>query len=211
MIPTVRRPLIVVLSLAAVSCAHAKIQNFSADPQQICRGQATTLAWQTVGESTLEADTDMPGMGAVASTGERSVSPSVTTTFTLRVHRGKDEAFARQEVVVYDTAPEVPLSISTEPDGDTAVTARIEVPARNWDDALRITDVSNPSDRAVEASHGGRTVSIAAGATSHAFAGLVMSGSWSLHAGLLPGEVMGDPEHAPPDHLELRVTLDCGN
>lgn len=202
--------LLLILALSLPACARPKIDRFDAAPRRLCRDQTTTLSWAVKGTPVLSADPPVAGTGPVDPEGSLTVSPEVSTVFTLRVERGGKSARANQEVVVYATSPEVPVVIDSEPGPDGGLVAATAVPAADWDDGLRIALVSNDADRPLTVRHGGREAVLASGETSDALAGLVMSGSWELAAGLLPGEVMGDPAHAPPDRLRLRVALDCG-
>jgi hypothetical protein len=208
-----RRVLLGLALLAAVavsSCASPKIIVFAADPQRICQNQTTKLSWSVKGTPVLEAEPTVAGVGPVAATDSLEVAPRETTVFTLRVTRNDKTAFARQEVVVFPTDAVIPIVIATEPDAGGGLIAAIGVPARDWDAALRIATVANASDRAVTVEHGGRQVALAAGEVSSELADLVVSGAWTLRAGLLPLEVIGDPAHAPAEMLRLQVTLSCG-
>jgi hypothetical protein len=211
--PTHRRVLLGLLLMATVaasSCASPKIERFAADPQRICQDQATTLTWSVKGTPVLEAEPPVAGVGPVAATDSLDVSPGETTIFTLRVTRNGKAAYARQEVVVYQTAAAVPLVIATEPDAGGGLVATTTAPAQDWDGALRIATLTNTSDRAVTVEHAGRTVHLAVGGVSTELADQPFSGAWTLRAGLLPLEVIGDPAHAPAEMLRLQATLTCG-
>ncbi|MEX0616908.1 MAG: dockerin type I domain-containing protein [Candidatus Woykebacteria bacterium] len=54
--------------------------NLSASRTSITRGESTTLSWTTYRADTVSIS---PGIGAVAKSGSRSVTPSSTTTYTL--------------------------------------------------------------------------------------------------------------------------------
>jgi hypothetical protein len=196
--------------LAVSSCASPKILQFGADPQRICQDQTMAVSWSVKGAPVLAAEPPVAGLGAVAPEGSLNLSLDETTVFTLHVTRNGKTAFARQEVVVYQTDAVIPIVIATEPDDGGGLVAMTTAPARDWDAALRIATVSNASDRAVAIEHGGRTVDLAAGATTSELADLAVSGDWALRAGLLPGEIIGDPAHAPAEMLRLQVTLTCG-
>lgn len=53
--------------------------SLSADPASIQQGQSTTLTWQTSNASEITID----GLGTVPASGTRTVSPSITTNYTL--------------------------------------------------------------------------------------------------------------------------------
>lgn len=196
-------------TLAMSGCASPKILAFAANPQRICQDQTATLSWSVKGTAVLEAEPPVAGVGAVAAADSLEVSAGETTVFTLRVTRNDKMAFARQEVVVYQTDAVVPIVIATEPADGGGLEATVEAPVRDWDAALRIATVANTSDRPVTIEHGGRQVTLAAGEESAALADVVVSGTWTLRAELLPGEIIGDPAHAPAEMLRVAVTLTC--
>ncbi len=57
------------------------VSQFSAEPSNIQRGQSSTLRWQVSGEVTGVSINN--GVGAVQSTGNRTVNPANSTTYTL--------------------------------------------------------------------------------------------------------------------------------
>jgi hypothetical protein len=59
-----------------------RISQFEAEPGTIQKGQAATLRWAVVGDTTNI--TIAPGIGNVAATGNRQVFPGSSTTYTLR-------------------------------------------------------------------------------------------------------------------------------
>ncbi len=56
------------------------INSFAGVPNSIRSGQSATLSWNVASGTTISID---QGVGAVAATGSRSVSPTTTTTYTL--------------------------------------------------------------------------------------------------------------------------------
>src|SRR5260370_29726241 len=56
------------------------IAQFTAEPDSIERGQASTLRWSVSDATNVTID---PGLGTVQSNGSRQVFPSNTTTYTL--------------------------------------------------------------------------------------------------------------------------------
>ncbi len=180
--PSHRRVVLALLLFAALgtsSCAGPKIVQFSADPQRICQNQSTMLSWSVKGTPVLEAEPPVAGTGPVAATGSLGLPLDQTTVFTLRVTRNGKMAFARQEVVVYETAAAIPIVIATEPDTSGGLIATTTAPAQDWDAELKIATVTNASDRAVTVKHGGREVVLAVGEVTSALADLawVASGS----------------------------------
>src|SRR5690348_3229153 len=61
--------------------AAPAIEQFSAEPGSIQRGQSSTLRWQVNGQTT--SITINQGVGAVQATGNTRVSPTDSTTYTL--------------------------------------------------------------------------------------------------------------------------------
>jgi hypothetical protein len=58
--------------------------------------------------------------------------------------------------------------------------------------------------------HGGKEDTVTPGEEgSAAWQGMPVSGGWEIHTRLSPGEVPGDPQHAPPLHLYLKFSLTC--
>ena len=58
----------------------ARINNFTAEPRSIERGQSATLRWSVANATDISID---EGLGAVQANGTRQVFPSNTTTYTL--------------------------------------------------------------------------------------------------------------------------------
>jgi len=65
-----------------VNPAAPTISSFTASPTTITKGQSTTLSWASTGGTSATIDN---GVGAVATSGTRTVSPAQTTTYTLVV------------------------------------------------------------------------------------------------------------------------------
>ncbi|HUS07100.1 MAG TPA: OmpA family protein [Bryobacteraceae bacterium] len=82
-----------------------RISQFEAEPGTIEKGQAATLRWAVVGETT--SITISPGIGNVAATGNRQVFPSSSSTYTLTATGpgGTDTATAN---VTINAAPAPP-------------------------------------------------------------------------------------------------------
>jgi uncharacterized protein DUF4082/Big-like domain-containing protein/G8 domain-containing protein len=73
---------------------------FSASPTSIASGQSSTLSWSTTNATTVSIN---QGIGAVATSGTRSVSPTVTTTYTLTATNSAGSATATATVTVGST------------------------------------------------------------------------------------------------------------
>jgi len=84
--------------------ARPAINNFSAEPSTIERGQASTLSWS------ISNATDMTisaGIGAIQSQGQRQVFPNATTTYTLTAS-GPGGMDTRSVTVTVTTPPPPP-------------------------------------------------------------------------------------------------------
>jgi hypothetical protein len=76
---------------------------FSADPSTIYPGESSILTWNTFMADTV---TISPDVGAVDPSGSTSVSPAVTTVYTLAAHNTSGGNFAWVTVTV------IPLSVN---------------------------------------------------------------------------------------------------
>jgi peptidoglycan-associated lipoprotein len=63
----------------------ARINNFTAEPQTIERGQSATLSWSVANSTDISLD---QGLGAVAANATRQVFPASTITYTLTARGG---------------------------------------------------------------------------------------------------------------------------
>jgi len=81
----------------------ARINNFSAEPRSIQRGQSATLTWSVANDTNIAIDN---GVGSVQANGMRQVFPSNSTTYTLTASSagGND----MRSVTVEVTAPPAP-------------------------------------------------------------------------------------------------------
>ena len=79
--------------------------SLGASPTSVTAGQASTLSWTTSGATTVSID---QGIGTVAATGSRSVSPSATTTYTVTATNSAGSASAQATVTVTAAPPPPP-------------------------------------------------------------------------------------------------------
>jgi len=86
--------------------ARPAINNFTAEPANIERGQASTLSWSISNATDMSIDR---GVGAVMSTGNRQVFPNATTTYTLSAS-GPGGMAMRSVTVTVSTPPPPPPS-----------------------------------------------------------------------------------------------------
>ncbi len=204
------RAVCVIAVVGSMAACMPKIAAFQADPQQLCMGQSTTLSWQVRGEARLSAQPPLAGVGAVDSVGSRLFAPVETTLFTMTATHQGQEAFAKQEVVVRAMESQQPIVLRTRPVPPDGLVAVETLPPADWDELLRIDTIAGQSPRPLRIVHEGRDVLLPAdGSVSDQLRGTKVSGRWEIHAELLPGEVIGDPAHAPPDRLRLLAHLSC--
>ncbi|MGB7290935.1 MAG: hypothetical protein WBD99_02015 [Thermodesulfobacteriota bacterium] len=197
--------------IVSLTACGPKIISFQASPQRICKGQHTIVSWDVKGGAVLLAEPPTSSTGLTPSSGSQRFRVSETTTFTIIAMRnGKEDAYARQEVVTFAVGDTKEIVIKTKPEGADGLVAIETLRPEVWDDLVRIDTITGQSDRTLRVLHVGLEVNLPAdGSSSDKMRGAKMSGLWEIHAKLLPGEVMGDPARAPPDRLRLLVRLSC--
>jgi peptidoglycan-associated lipoprotein len=79
------------------------VKFFTAEPSTIERGQASSLKWEVTGADTVSIN---QGLGTVSASGNRSVFPSSTTTYTLTASNSGGSV--TESVTVNVTAPAPP-------------------------------------------------------------------------------------------------------
>ena len=96
---------------------HAQILSFTASPNSIQPGQSVTLQWAVINADRILLDR---GIGIVAARDSRTVTPSVTTTYTLTAapYRGATGDTKSVTVTVAGTTP--------APDDSAAASAALE-------------------------------------------------------------------------------------
>jgi hypothetical protein len=82
---------------------------FNADPSEISAGQSATLSWNVSGATTVSIDR---GIGNVALTGSRAVTPIATTIYTLTAtnEAGMSTTATTQVAVTSQTATNIPAT-----------------------------------------------------------------------------------------------------
>ena len=88
----------IIISLLIGTPNPPDIQYFDASLSAIISGQSSTLRWETTNAEVVE----ISGLGRVASTGTRAVSPTGTTTYTLTA---TNEAGRRDAIVLVTVGP----------------------------------------------------------------------------------------------------------
>jgi len=205
---TLRTLCILAVTVSVAACAP-KVVSFKANPRQVCKGQPTTVSWDVKGSTVLLAQPPVAGTGMVPSSGSHNFTLNDTTVFTIKAMRnGYDDDFEEQQVVVYETGKMEPILDWTKPDGKGGLVAYPTPSPDVWGN-IRIDTISNQEDRLLRVIHQGREVLLPVGGTSEKMHGLNVSGLWEIQAGLLPGEVIDDPDHSPPESLSIVVRVSC--
>ena len=195
-----------------ITACVPKIVSFQASPRRLCEGQNTVVSWEVEGKALLLAEPTINSTGSVPSSGSRHYTLYESTIFTILAMRSGKDVFAEQEVVVFSSGETQTIIIGTKPDETGGLIAAEALKPEVWDDMMRIDTISGRSNRPLRVSHEGRDVILPAdGSVSEQMSGAKISGLWKIRADLLPGEVMGDPAHAPPDRLRILVNLTCVN
>ena len=78
------------------------ITSFNAEPASISAGQSSNLSWNVSGATMVSID---QGIGNVALTGIRAVSPAATTVYTLTASSATSSITATTQVIVTGAAP----------------------------------------------------------------------------------------------------------
>ncbi len=102
-------PLLLLLIVFIVSCypgapisigipgQQPVINSFNSSPQSIAVGESSTLSWSITGATSVNID---QGIGNVALTGTRIVSPTVTTIYTLTATNSAGSVTATSQIIV---------------------------------------------------------------------------------------------------------------
>jgi hypothetical protein len=200
-----------ITTLCGLSLACAGDVSLVAKPTTVCAGRAVRLTWTADAGGTL---TQSPGesLGDVPASGQKTVHPKESTTYTLRAGMlfGAKSADAAVTVIA---VPGSPVSLGASTSDETAgcsrdkvwVTARVAADA--WSPKLRV-DLVSARGRSLRVEHLGGSVQVAGSETSATFRDLPIAGPWRIEAPLLPGESCGG---TLPERLELDVSLVCAD
>jgi len=94
----------------------ADIKAFRADPPRITVGGSSVLKWSVTNAAAVEIDN---GIGTqLPARGEFTVSPTTTTTYTLRAADNKGNVVSRQATVTVTEPPPVTQEEPTQPSGN---------------------------------------------------------------------------------------------
>jgi len=84
------------------------INYFYASPASISQGDSTTLNWTVTGADTVTIE---PGVGAVPTSGSRTVTPDATIVYELTANTGSKATFADTTVTVYAKTESVGMPV----------------------------------------------------------------------------------------------------
>jgi hypothetical protein len=184
--------------LCLLAACGPRIAQFSATPRRVCAGDTVRLEFRTRGT---------PHLLAV----RHGTAVADTTSYVLVAEARGKQASSPIDVVTFSPAARPSLAFDTDLLGRDSLVARDTLRPETWPDALRVDQVFADSGRVLVVRHGGKEDEVRPNEDGNAsWQGLPVSGAWELRAGLLPGEAPGDPAHAPPRHLYLRLGLACG-
>jgi hypothetical protein len=186
-------------ALVLLAACGPKISEFSATPRRVCAGDTVRMTFKARGT---------PHLLAV----RHGTATADTTSYLLVAEARGKRAYSPADVVTFSRAAQPALAFDTDLLGRDSLVARDTLSADAWPDALRLDEVFADSGRAIVVRHGGEKDTVSPGDEANiTWQNLPVSGEWELRAGLLAGETPGDPAHAPPRHLYLRVSLSCGS
>jgi len=188
------KQLFLLTTAASLAACGPKIQQFEVTPRRICAGTPVTISFKVRGSPHLTA-------------ARRGSGSSDTTTYTIVATARGDSAYSKMDVITFGS--DQVLAFATDMLGRDSLVARDTLAADAWS-GMQIADVFADSTRGLVLIHGGKSAALkAGGAAQSEWRGLPVSGSWELHAGLLHGEIPGNPAHHPPAHLYLRMSVAC--
>jgi hypothetical protein len=194
----VRPCLVVPAAVALIAACGPKISEFSATPRRICAGDTVRLTFKTRGT---------PHLLVV----RHGTAVADTTSYILVAESRGKQAYSPMDVVTFSPAARPVLAFDTDLLGRDSLVASDTLRPETWPDVLRLGEVLADSGRPLVVRHGGKEGVVDPDEEGNmAWQGMPVSGPWELRAGLIPGETAGDPAHAPPEHLYLRLSLACG-
>jgi hypothetical protein len=168
------------LLLAMTGCGSAPRVTFSAVPPFVCKGQTTTLSWETdASGATIVASPATVTVGTVAARDSRRIALSETTVFTITATKSDKSSTARQEVTVVDAAAAQRVHLDPKKCENGASIYETDVPPDMWPEIVHMGDVTLSSPLAFDlvVEHAGQTATVERGKlATAAFAGTPFSG-----------------------------------
>jgi hypothetical protein len=188
------KQLFLLTTAATLAACSPKIQQFEVTPRRICAGTPVTITFKVRGSPHLTAE-------------RRGGAASDTTTYTIVATGHGDSAYSKMDVITFGS--DQILSFTTDMLGHDSLVARDTLAADAWG-GMQIAEVFADSTRGLVLIHGGKSAVLTSGGAAQSdWRGQPVSGAWELHAGLLHGEIPGNPAHQPPAHLYLRMSVAC--
>jgi len=165
------------------------IDSFVANPDSILIGGSSTLSWAV---SNVISVTISPGIGAVAPTGNKSVSPGTTTTYTLTATnnagwRSKSITVTASTIKIFK--PIVPLVALAQFEDKTWVLERYGT-TNNLENAIPGKEVSARFDSATDKVSGSAGCNGYSAAYQRSFNNVTVSGMSSTMMLCMPNTVM---------------------
>jgi len=108
------------------------ILSFDADPGAINPGGTSTLSWEVTGAATVHID---HGVGSVALSGTRDVSPGETTIYTLTATNEAGSVNATVQITVEEDTTPPSTPILTSPAEDATLPQPSEAWSFDWNDS----------------------------------------------------------------------------
>ncbi|HWF09739.1 MAG TPA: OmpA family protein [Bryobacteraceae bacterium] len=118
------------------------VAEFTIEPSTIERGQSAVMRWTVTGSSNVSINN---GIGTVAPSGTRRMTPDATTTYTLTATGPLGDTMATATVTVTGPAPPPPPSRNTNNGNRGTLESRVQSDLR---DVLYDYDSNNVSDAA---------------------------------------------------------------
>jgi hypothetical protein len=201
---------VVSIIFACVLACKPEIHKFNASPNYICVGDPANLTWDVSGAAILSAQPSMAKTGLVKSSSSKEFILNKTTYFTMTVFRNKYPPERRKiEVKVLSNNDEKEIVPWTEKGSSGGLVATESKAWGDLSDIMVINRIINTSDRALKVVHNGKEIIMPVNGFSDEMKGFKISGPWEIYADLKSGEVIGDPNHPPPDRLRILVKLQC--
>jgi hypothetical protein len=177
------------------------INSFSASPSNISAGETSTLNWTVTGAATVSID---QGIGNVALTGPRAVTPAATTVYTLTASSSAGSVTATTQVIV--TGVTIPTPTPTPAPTPTGLPVinyfTANPPMISYGDSITLGwDVSNATSVTIDngvgpVSSAGTTIVSPATSTNYTLTATNAAGWYSLTVTVLVG---GAPAAGQPD------------
>jgi hypothetical protein len=205
-----RAALATTVMAAAIGCAE--IAEYDVQPTRVCAGESVTLRWKATGAVTIDATPPLPGLGARPSEGSASVAVPQDTRFVLTAKRAFGSKQREWDVVALPNAAPKPFGgLADCDDSARAATVSFALGPPQISEGLRALEVANPYDRTLVVSKDAVKATLAAKASTAAFAQAPARGAWTIEAPLGAGETCDQALDALAQRLVAMFTMSCGS